>query len=386
MRKFFEFQNAAKINCGEAALQTIGKELCYLGASKPLLLVSSNASKLGVAEKVLTALKNGGAKEVVLADVVPDTVDLDYGRSQKDAYISAECDSIVAVGGDVVMDSAKVVKLLLTEGWDEILPIAAECSVKGKDIPLIAIPSENGSGKEANGFIEVGEYYLSSPDLVPSVVIIDEDVTMTAPTREVAACGAYALANAIEGYLESEETDITGIYAEKAIRLLSLNLRSAVKDGDDAETCRATALAATLAGIAYGSNPYGAAHALASGLSEVSGLPLEEMFAISLLPAMRRAKEKREKRVKTLYFLLAGADKYADTPDSERADRAISAAEEILSELSEVSGIPTKISQTDIDRELFGKIADAATDKRASITESGPIGKAEFIEMLNQAY
>ena len=86
MRKFFEFQNAAKINCGESALQTIGKELCYLGASKPLLLVSSNASKLGVAEKVLTALKNGGAREVVLADVVPDTVDLDYGRAQKDAF------------------------------------------------------------------------------------------------------------------------------------------------------------------------------------------------------------------------------------------------------------------------------------------------------------
>lgn len=386
MRKFFEFQNAAKINCGESALQTIGKELAYLGAEKPLLLFSANAQRLGVVEKVSDALKKGGIKEIVLADVVQDKADLEYGKLEKDAYLSAQCDCIVAVGGDAVMDSAKIVKLLLTEGWDEILPIAAECGTKGKDIPMIAIPSENGSGKEANGFIEVGEYYLSSTALVPSVVVIDDDVTMAAPTREVAACGIYALANAIEGYLESGETDITGIYAEKAVRLLSENLMIAVKNGDDAEACRATALAATLAGVAYGSNPYGAAHALASGLSDVTGQPLEEMFALTLVPAMRRSREKCEKRVKTLYFLIAGADEYAETPASERADKAIEAVESMLSALGKVSGIPMKISKTSIDRECFGKVADSAADKRASITEKGPIGKAEFLEMLNQAY
>ena len=386
MRKYFEFQNAAKINCGESALQTIGKELTYLKAEKPLLLASSNAAKLGVLEKVTDALKKGGVKEVVLANVVPEAVDLDYVRAQKDAYLSAECDCIVAVGGDETMDSAKVLKLLLTKGWDEILPIASEDGVKGKDVPLIAIPSENGSGKEANGFVEVGEYYFSSSDLIPNVVIIDEDVTMAAPTREVAASGIYALANATEGYLESEETDITSIYAEKAIRLLVANLVSAVKNGDDAEACRATALAATLAGVAYGSAPYGAAHALASGLSETTGLPLEEMFALSLVPAIRRAKERCENRVKNLYFLLVGADEFAETPDSERADRAIGAVETLLTSLGEVSGIPMKISQTGMDRELFGKIAESATDKRASITEKGPIGKEEFLDMLNQAY
>ena len=56
MRKFFEFQNAAKINCGDAALLTIGKELSYLGAKKPLLLLSANAVKLGVKAKVVNAL------------------------------------------------------------------------------------------------------------------------------------------------------------------------------------------------------------------------------------------------------------------------------------------------------------------------------------------
>lgn len=386
MRKFFEFQNAAKINCGEAALQTIGKELAYFGASKPLLLTSQNAAKLGAKEKVIEALQSGGIKEVAIADVVPQTVDIEYAKKQKEAYISAKCDAIVAVGGDEVMDTAKVVKLLLSQDWDEILPIAQEILIAGKNIPLIAVPSENGSGKEANGFVEVGEYYLSTPALVPNVVIIDEDVAMAAPTREVAACGIYALANAVEAYLEAEKTDISGIYAEKAMLLLSENLHAAVLDGDDEDACRATALAATLAGIAYGANPFGAAHALAEGLCEETKEPIEEMFALTLLPAVTRARKHYEGRIKDLYFLLKGAEKYAETPDSERAEKAIAAIGETISLLGEKAGIPTKIAQTSIERELFGKIADAAAGKRASITAFGPIGREEFIEMLNQAY
>ena len=206
------------------------------------------------------------------------------------------------------------------------------------------------------------------------------------PAREVAACGAYALANAVEAYIESEETDVAAIYAEKAISLLAKNLVTAVVDGDNAEAVRATALAGTLAGVAYGAVPYGAAHALAEGLHKATGEPLEEMFALTLVPAMKRAREKYEDRIKTLYYLLVGATEYAETPDSERAERAIASVEWLLSSLHASGNLPVKISETKINRELFGAIADEAINKRASITAFGPIGKEEFITMLNDAY
>ena len=386
MRKFFEFQNEAKINCGESALLTIGKELKYLGAAKPLLLTSSNAEKLGVAEKVKNVLKAAEIDGVAATDVVPLDVSIDFARAQKQVYLSEKCDAIVAVGGDSVMDTAKCVKLLLSQDWDEILPIVAESEVKGKDVPLICIPSENGSGKEANGYVEAGEYYLSSPALVPSVVIIDEAVAMTAPTREVAACGAYALANAIEAYIESEEIDVASIYAEKSIKLLSKNLISAVSDSGNSEAVRATALAGTLAGVAYGAIPYGAAHALAEGLNKVTGEPLDEMFALTIIPAIKRARQKYDDRVKNLYYLLAGASEYAETPDSERSEKAIAAVEKILESLHEAGHLPIQISQTKIQREVFGDVADAALEKRASVTAFGPIGREEFIGMLNDSY
>ena len=81
-----------------------------------------------------------------------------------------------------------------------------------------------------------------------------------------------------------------------------------------------------------------------------------------------------------------GADEYAETPDSERAAKAIGAVERLLVELQKDGGMPIKISATKISRENFGSIADAAINKRASITAFGPIEKTTFLEMLNAAY
>ncbi len=385
MRKFFEFQNSAKIICGESAVLTIGNELSRLGAKAPLLLFSANAEKLGAKDKVKNALASG-MDRVVECAIVPSEVNIEFAREQKALYTQEKCDAIVAVGGDVVMDTAKCLKLILSQEWEEILPIVAESAVVNAGIPFVAVPSENGSGKEANGFLEVGEYYLSSPVLVPNTVIIDRDVAMASPIREVAACGAYALANAIEAFIESEQSELAEIYAEKAISLLSENLISAVNDGENADACRAVALASTLAGVAYGAIPYGAAHALAEGLNAATGEPLEEMFALTLVPAICAARARYDDRIKKLYYLLVGATEYAETPESERADRAIKTMQDLLENLHKAGNIPTKISQTKITRESFGKIAEAAIEKRASITAFGPIGKDAFVKMLNEAY
>ncbi|MBO4479398.1 MAG: iron-containing alcohol dehydrogenase, partial [Clostridia bacterium] len=99
MRKFFEFQNAAKINCGEAALSTVGKELSYLGAKKPLVLLSANAVKLGVKAKILNTLAGCDLKGVAVAEPVPAEVNLDYARGQKKLYLKEKCDALIAVGG-----------------------------------------------------------------------------------------------------------------------------------------------------------------------------------------------------------------------------------------------------------------------------------------------
>ncbi len=385
MRKYFEFYNGVKINCGEGALSTIGTELARFGCKNPLLLTSQTVVRLGVVDKVLKALSEIPGKTSTF-DGVPQKVDMDLVREIKKAYLLDQCDGILAIGGEGVIDTAKCLKLFLSQECDEILPITGSARECGSTNPLVVIPTENGSGKEASGDFECGEYYVSTSSVLPNVVIIDEEVAMAAPSRTVAACGIYALANAIEAYFSSGDDVITETYAESTIKLLAKWLETAVNDGENDEACRATALAGTLSGIAYGNAPFGAIHALAEGLSEVSGEPLEEMFAIALIPGVRIAKEREEEKLKNILFFLVGATEYSEVPDSERSERAIQALEDMLEKLHKKSNVPIKISQTKIQRESFGRIAESAANKRSAITAFSPITKETFLGLLNQAY
>lgn len=386
MRKYFEFQNGVKINCGENALGTIPTELSYYGARYPLFLTTFTAQKLGVANKVLSVLKASDVTPKAIYEYTESHFDEQKAREIKQLYLKENCDSLIVVGGDAVIESAKCARLFLSENCDELVPIIGVGNAKTKEIPLIAIPTENGTGKEASGHLEANENYVSSRALVPNVVIIDEETALTAPTRLVAACGVTALAGAVEAYLNTEEESPVEIYAEKAIRLLSKHLIKAVENDEDKEACRATALAGTLAGIAYGEAPYGAAHALAKGMADVTGEPIEEMYALTLVPSLESSLKYAEKRVKNLLLALVGADEYAETPNAERTQRTISEVKNLLEKLREISNIPTKISQTKIQRESFGKIAEAASNTRAAIAAYSPITKEDFLALLNAAY
>lgn len=386
MRKYFEFYNGTKIKCGDSALQTIGEELFRLGVKRPILLSSASGDRLGTTDKLRAALAGAHIDGFIPYDGIPAVTDSELVRKIKKTYLASECDGIIALGGDSVMDSAKCLKLFLSQDCDEILPIAGAMEQKGKSAPLLAIPTENGSGKEATGSLELEGVYLATNAILPEVVIIDEDVATAAPSRTVAACGVYALANAIEAYIGAEPEDLSGIYAEKAIRLLSANLEKAVLDGDDEEACRSTALAGTLAGIAYGNVPFGAAHALAEGLAEICGEPIEEMYCIVLPAALKYARNNFDDRIKELLFHLCGANTYAETPDSERANKAIAEVASLIERLRKSANIPTKISETQITRESFGLIAEAASNRRSAITAFTPITKEDFLSVLNDAY
>jgi len=384
MREYFEFYNGAKINCGESALMTLGTELARLGSSAPFVLSSATATKLGATDKVRAALSAGDVARVTYYENLPQTANTAIAREIKNTYISENCDSIVVVGGDAAIDIAKCARFLLAQSTEDIMPLAAD-TPPIVNVPLIAIPTENGSGKEASGYLSLEGNYLSSASLIPNVVIIDEIIAATAPTRTTAACGAYALANAIESYLSTDQ-NISEVFAEKAIRLLAKNLEKTVKDSEEKSACRATALAATLAGIAYGNTQCGAAHALAEGLAIVTEEPIEEMFCITLIPSIKAARRSYDDKVKQLLYLFCGANAYAETPDSERSTRAIEEISAFLDRLHISANIPTKISQTKIAREDFGKIAKEAANQRSAITAFDPITAERFLELLNEAY
>ena len=386
MHKYFEFYNPTKINCGKAALSTIGAELEYFGSNNPILLSSANASRMGALDKVVKAMKGHSVKETLVVDPVPNRIDVSFLREVKTKFTENGCDGIVAVGGEGAMDNAKALKLFLTENCDDLLPIAG-ISKKGiKEIPLITVPTECGSGHETSGHIEFEDKYVSSPGIIPNAVIIDEEVSAIAPARVTAANGVYTLANAIEAYLGADDIAIIEVFAQKAVKLVFDHLLKVVGDEESSEDCIALSLASAFGGIAYGNVPYGAAHALAEALADVTGEPVEEMMGISLLSAMKNLSDKQKERLVGLLPYTCDLESLADTPKSEYLQKTVENVEKLLLALKEKAGTPTSLRDTKVQRELFGAIADAAQDKRSAITELVPIGQDSFIKLLNEAY
>jgi len=386
MRKYFEFFCPTKINCGKDALKTIGAELEYLGATRPLILASTNATRMGALDKVMAAFKGSAIKAGVICNNAPNRPDVNLLREMKKQFEEAKCDGIIAVGGEGAMDAAKALKLFLSENCDDILPLAGTSKKPEHDIPLVTVPTECGSGHETCGFLEVEDKFVATPSIVPNVVVIDGKVSAIAPARVTAAGGVYALANAIEAYIGADEMAPVEIFAQKTVKLIFDHLLKVVKDEESEEDCLGIGLASALGGIAYGNVPYGAAHALAEAMSDVANEPVEEMTGITLLSAINNMTDEQKEKLAGLLPYTCSREKLAEIPASEKAARTIENIETLLSALREASGMPLKIRETKIQRELFGVVSGAAQDKRAAISSVVPIGQEAFLKILNDAY
>ncbi|MCY2966591.1 MAG: iron-containing alcohol dehydrogenase, partial [Planctomycetota bacterium] len=151
-------------------------------------------------------------------------------------------------------------------------------------LPLICVPTTAGTGSEVSGsavltdterHMKVG---VLSNYLRPRVALVDPLLTVSCPAKVTADSGIDALTHAIEAFTAvdnevfplppGERTIYQGrhpmgdMIAERAIQLVSANLRKAVADGTDLAAREAMALGASLGGMAFSNVGVAAVHAL----------------------------------------------------------------------------------------------------------------------------
>ena len=117
-------------------------------------------------------------------------------------------DGYVSVGGGSVMDTCKAANLYATHPADFMAyvnaPIGEGRKVPGPVRPHIACPTTSGTGSETTGIaiFTLGELNaktgIISRRLIPSVALIDPDVTATLPPMAIAATGFDCMSHALE--------------------------------------------------------------------------------------------------------------------------------------------------------------------------------------------
>ncbi|WP_367340713.1 iron-containing alcohol dehydrogenase [Aminivibrio sp.] len=342
---------------GKGSLEQIGEIVSSYAPTSVAFLVDGNVRKNGGADRILELLSVQGAELHVFSDlpVEPETGQV------KDLFGKLSglgVDLVVAMGGGSVLDSAKMVAVLLRNPayLDNLLDAQL---IRERGVPLIAIPTSAGTGSEAtpNSIVVVPEQKLKvgvvHPFFIPDCVVLDPSVTLTLPPNVTAATGLDAFCHAIECFISKKRNPFSDLYALEAIRLISRSLMKAYKDGSDLQAREDLLLAAFYGGMCIASSSTVAVHALSYPLGGRYRIPHGISNAILLPWVMefnRDTVTDRFTEVASAMGIPPGAD------DGETSKKTVEGIFSLVRSL----GIPSDLRELGVRKEDLDEIVAAA--------------------------
>ncbi len=390
---YYEFSNTTKILSGEYALENIPVELKALGAKKALVLCDETLKKIGTMQIVLNAILDKGIEIGETFTEIPPDSSIETIEKIVQIYLDKDCDSIIAIGGGSVIDTAKGVRMMISQNVKNIMELAGcEMISYGKHIPFVAIPTTAGTGSEVtlvavilnkcqNIKMEFISYYL-----LPDIAVLDPRMTISLPAKITAATGMDALCHAIESYTCLQKNPLSDSYATAAINLIRENLIEVCKNGNDKKRRLAMANASLMAGVAFSNSMVGIIHAIGHALGGVSRVPHGEAMAILMPYCMEYNLDKLGELYAELLLPLAGEEVYTSTPKEARAKKTIETIRNMQQELNKLTGLPLTLSEKQVKKDDFKKIAETAINDGALIVNPKNAEVKDIIEILNRAY
>ena len=340
---YYEYSCRVKIVAGHDALEGIPALLRHVGARRPLLVTDKGVAGAGLVDIVRQAI--GDRLEIgAVADDVPPDSDLKVVHRLSALYRENGCDAMIAVGGGSVMDTAKGINIVVSEGAEDLMKFSGAGALKRPLKPLIAVPTTAGTGSEVTlvAVIKDHERHLKmafvSFFLLPDAAILDSRMTLSLPAPITASTGMDALTHAVEAYYCLSKNPLSDVTALAAIRLISGNLLKVVRNPSDREGRLAMANAATLAGMAFSNSMVGMVHTLGHATGSVCGVPHGVCMAILLPYGLEYNRHKREVVMGELLFPIGGPGIYGQTAPEDRTNRVIAYVRQLNEDLHEMTG------------------------------------------------
>ena len=281
---------ATPIKFGPGAVDDAGWELRRLGVTRALLVTDPGVAATGHPDRVRESIERESI-EVVVYDRARVEPELDSLRDAADFALDAGVDGFVSVGGGSAIDTAKVADLIVSHPAPVMeyvnAPIGDGRAPAGPLKPHLAIPTTSGTGAEATtvAVLDIPDRRvktgISHRYLRPAQAIVDPDLARTMPAEVAASSGLDVICHAAESYTSKPYTSrekpaspgdrppyqganpVADVWAQRALEYGGRFLRRAVADAEDVEARGAMMLAASMAGVGFGSAGVHIPHACA---------------------------------------------------------------------------------------------------------------------------
>ena len=276
---------------GHGALSEAGFAARRLDARRVFIVTDPGIIEAGWLAELQQHLDDVGLPHVVWHGVTPNPKDHEVAAGHR-IYQASGADVIIGLGGGSVIDAAKAIAVLSSNGG-QILDYEGVDRVTQAIPPLIMIPSTSGTGADLSQFCVITDTVrklkatLIGRALVPNISITDPRLLVTMPEDLNAATGLDALTHGIEAYVSRAASPLTDVHALTAIRLVSGNLRRTIDVPLDTGARAGMAQASLEAGLAFTNAILGATHAMSHQVGGALDLPHGVVNGVLLPHVMR---------------------------------------------------------------------------------------------------
>ncbi|MCX2981329.1 iron-containing alcohol dehydrogenase [Halieaceae bacterium IMCC14734] len=286
------------ISVGAGRLAEVAAACVTLGINRPLLVTDPGVLALPFAQTLVALCSSSANGAGVFSDIKsnPTAASVEAGAAQ---FRSGKHDGVIALGGGSALDCGKTIAALAPQSGTLWQQQDSDGNWSGFDkvaaAPIIAIPTTAGTGSEVGRAAVVTDPEIQlkkivwHPGMLPTLVILDPELTVGLPAGLTAATGMDALSHNLEALCAPGYHPMAEGIGLQGMRLVKDNLLTAVEQGGDL-TARTNMLVASSMGATAFQRGLGGMHALAHSLGAVYDAHHGVLNAI-LMPYVLKANE-----------------------------------------------------------------------------------------------
>ena len=393
MSRYYDFFCPVKLLAGEQALEQLASELASLGARRPLLLTDKGVNATGLATLLANVLAEGELPVAAIWDEIPADSSTAVVERIAKRYAELDCDSLVALGGGSVIDTAKAANILASMGGEHLLDYSGAGCLTRPLKPLAVVPTTAGTGSEVTLVAVIKDEAsgrkvpFTSPFLLPQLAVLDPRLTQGLPLNITAATAMDAMTHAIEAFIGTAKNPVSDALALMAVEKIANALPLILKDPQNKQLRLQLAEGSTLAGMAFSNSMVGLVHALGHSLGARCHLPHGLCMNLFLPTVLDYNRPEVDNELARLLLPLVGAERFAATPAHQRAEATITAIRTLRDTLWQAVKLPRTMSEAGVsDRSLLGEIRDLAINDGAMLFNRKDADREQLLTLLERAW
>ncbi|WDO03667.1 iron-containing alcohol dehydrogenase [Aeromonas allosaccharophila] len=393
MSRYYDFFCPVKLLAGEQALEQLASELASLGARRPLLLTDKGVNATGLATLLANVLAEGDLPVAAIWDEIPADSSTAVVERIAKRYRELDCDSLVALGGGSVIDTAKAVNILTSMGGEHLLDYSGAGCLTRPLKPLAVVPTTAGTGSEVTLVAVIKDEAsgrkvpFTSPFLLPQLAVLDPRLTQGLPLNITAATAMDAMTHAIEAFIGTAKNPVSDALALMAVEKIASALPQIIHDPQNKLLRLQLAEGSTLAGMAFSNSMVGLVHALGHSLGARCHLPHGLCMNLFLPTVLDYNRPEVDGELARLLLPLVGAERFAATPAHQRAEATITAIRTLRDTLWQAVKLPRTMSEAGVsDRSLLTEIRDLAINDGAMLFNRKDADREQLLTLLERAW